>query len=115
MTEGMTAADEAASFATSEAIAATLQRYIDGARTGDNTLLRSAFLDTAHIRGSFGGKPVDLTLDQFCAAMERGGPASDLTARPVAIDHNGNAAMARVECLNWRGIRYTDFFVLLNG
>jgi hypothetical protein len=114
MTETVTRADEGASFATYEAIAATLQSYIDGARAGDGALMREAFLEAAHIRGSHGGKPVDWTLSEFCALIDNHGPAADITARIVTIDHAGTAAMARLEAENWRRTRYTDFFVLLN-
>jgi Putative lumazine-binding len=113
MTEAPTKADELASFAIYEAIAATLQYYIEGARTGDGALMRRAFLETAHIRGSYGGKPVDWTLSQFCELIDKNGPAAEIAARIVTIDHSGGAAMARLEAENWRGTRYTDFFVLL--
>jgi hypothetical protein len=113
MTEAPTKADERASFAIYEAIAATLQDYIEGARTGDSALMRRAFLETAHIRGSYGGKPVDWTLSQFCELIDKNGPAAEIAARIVSIDHSGGAAMARLEAENWRGTRYTDFFVLL--
>ena len=46
------------SFAVPAAIADTLQRYIDGARTGDIALLRSAFAEGARVSGGYGGKPV---------------------------------------------------------
>jgi hypothetical protein len=113
MTEPVTREDEGASFATYEAIAATLQNYIDGARAGDGAVMRKAFLEAAHIRGSYGGKPVDWTLSEFCDLIDKGGPATDLVARIVTIEHGGTAAMARLEAENWRGTRYTDFFVLL--
>ncbi len=105
--------EEAASFAVYEAIMATLQHYIDGAHRGDGSLMRRAFLESAHIRGSYGGKPVEWTLDAFCALVEKGGGAPDIKARVVSIDHAGSAAMARLEAENWRGTRYTDFFVLV--
>ena len=113
MTEAPTKADERASFAIYEAIAATLQYYIEGARTGDSALMRKAFLETAHIRGSYGGKPVDWTLSEFCELIDKNGPAAEIAARIVTIDHSGGAAMARLEAENWRGTRYADFFVLL--
>jgi hypothetical protein len=106
--------EETASFATYQAIAATLQYYIDGARAGDSALMRKAFLDAARIRGSYGGAPVDWTLSEFCERIGKGGPAADLLARIVTIEHAGTAAMARLEAENWRGTRYTDFFLLLN-
>jgi hypothetical protein len=113
MTETPTKADERESFAIYEAIAATLQNYIDGARTGDGALMRRAFLETAHIRGSYGGKPVDWTLSEFCGLIDKNDPAAEIAARIVTIDHSQAAAMARLEAENWRGTRYTDFFVLV--
>ncbi|MBI3514017.1 MAG: nuclear transport factor 2 family protein [Proteobacteria bacterium] len=113
MTGTITRDDEAASFAAYQAIAAPLQRYIDAARSGDGAGMREACLDTARIRGSYDGKPVDWSLAEFCALIDQGGPAVGLATRIVTIEHAGTAAMARLEAENWRGTRYTDFFVLL--
>ena len=105
-------ADETESFAAQEAIASTLQRYVDGARQGDTSLLRSAFAADARVSGSYGGKPVNWTLQEFCDVIAKGGPAPDLEARIAAVEVSGTAAMVRLEAVNWRGTRYTDFFVL---
>ena len=113
MTAVTTTNEEAASYAVYEGIAATLQHYIDGAHKGDGNLMRRAFLETAHIRGNYNGKPVEWTLDAFCELIDKGGGAPDIKARVVSVDHSGTAAMARLEAENWRGTRYTDFFVLL--
>jgi hypothetical protein len=104
---------ETESFATNEAIAATLHLYIDGARDGDSQLLRRAFLADANVRGSYGGKAVDWTLEAFCDVIGKGGPAPDLKARIAMIEFIGSGAVARLEAENWRGTRYTDFFVLI--
>ncbi len=109
----MTQNDEIESFAVPGAIAETLQRYIDGARTGDIALLRSAFAEGARASGSYGGKPVTWSLGEFCDAVARGGPAPNLQAHIVSIEPAGGAAMARLEALDWRGTRYTDFFVMV--
>ena len=109
----ITKADEVSSFAAYDAIKTPLQDYIEGARKGDSSLMRKAFLDNAHIRGCYAGKPVDWTLDEFCGLIDKHGPARDVKARVVTIEHSGMAAMARLEAENWRGTRYTDFFVLL--
>ncbi len=109
----MTQQDEIESFAVPSAIVETLQRYIDGARTGDIALLRSAFAEGARVSGSYGGKPVTWSLEEFCNAVAKGGPAPGLEARIVSIEPAGSAAMARLEALNWRGTRYTDFFVMV--
>lgn len=96
-----------------EQIEMTIGRYIDAARTGNSELMRNAFLGDATVRGSYGGKPVDWTLQEFCDLIAKGGPASDLEARIATVEISGTAAMARLEAVNWRGTRYTDFFVLL--
>jgi hypothetical protein len=113
MAGSITRTEEGESFAVYEAIAATLHDYIEAARTGDGALMRKAFLESAHVRGSYDGKPVTWNASEFAALIAKGGPAVELTARIVAIDHGGSAAMARLEAENWRGTRYTDFFVLL--
>lgn len=109
----MTPEQETQSFAIPEAIAKTLQRYIDGARNGDIALLRSAFTDGARVSGSYSGKPVSWNLSEFSDAVAKGGAAPGLEARVVSMEHSGSAAMARLEALDWRGTRYTDFFVLV--
>jgi hypothetical protein len=96
-----------------EQIEATIGKYIDGARAGEPGLMRAAFSADATVRGSYDGKPVDWTLQAFCDVIAKGGPAPDLEARIAAVEVSGTAAMARLEAVNWRGTRYTDFFVLL--
>ena len=113
MSSTPTPEQEIESFAAQEAIAATLQTYVEAARAGKGGLMRRAFAEGARIRGSYGGKPVDWTLQEFCDLIDGGGPAGDLEARIVAIEYAGSAAMARLEARNWRGTRYTDFFVLI--
>jgi hypothetical protein len=108
-----TPAEEVASFATHEAISGTLQRYIDAARAGNGSLMRSAFAESALVSGSYAGKPITWTLQEFCDLVDKSGPATDLEARIVAIEYMGTTAMARLEAKNWRGTRYTDFFVLI--
>jgi hypothetical protein len=108
-----TIADEAYTFAEYDAIDRALQNYIDGARAGDSSLMRKAFIEGAMIRGTYGGKLVEWTLQAFCEIIDKGGPAADLQAQVVTIEWSGSAAMARLEAKNWRGTRYTDFFVLI--
>src|SRR5437868_12412216 len=90
----MTPEEESESFAVPQAIAETLKRYIDGARTGAIDLLRSAFTEAARVSGSYGGKPVNWSLQEFCDAVAKGGAAPRLEARVVSIEHSGSAAMA---------------------
>jgi hypothetical protein len=113
MSAHATPEQEAESFADCEAIAATLQHYVDGALRGDGSCMRRAFLEDATIRGSYGGKPVNWTLQAFCDVIEQGGPAPDLKACVVEMAFSGSAGTARIEAENWRGSRYTDFFALI--
>jgi hypothetical protein len=110
-----TVAEEAVSFADFDEISSALQYYIDGAKAGDDALVRKAFLPKARIQGAYGGKPIDWTLEEFCGVIATGGPGPELLAKIVAIDVTGTAGTARLEIINWRGTRYTDFFVLLNN
>ncbi len=96
-----------------QTIETTIGKYIEGARTGDPGLMREAFTAEATVRGSYGGKPVDWALQEFCDLIAKGGPAPDLETTIAAVELSGTAAMARLEAVNWRGTRYTDFFVLL--
>lgn len=113
MTDHPTPAQEAAGFAAFQAVHAALGDYVEGARTGSSRLMRQAFLDSARIQGSYGGAPADWTLDEFCARIDKNGPAAEVEAQVVSVEIMGTAAMARLEARNWRGFRYTDFFVLL--
>lgn len=108
----LTAADEVKSFAEYDAIKAALQIYIDSAKSGDGALSRSAFMDHAHIVGSIGGTYYDMDADTFGGAVTDTGPAPDVKSHIAWINVSGPAAAARVEFLNWAGMRYTDFFVL---
>ncbi|MCW5732744.1 MAG: nuclear transport factor 2 family protein [Enhydrobacter sp.] len=96
-----------------EQIEQAIGKYVEAARTGDCELMRKAFLAEATVRGSYGGAPVDWPLQEFCDLIAKGGPAPDLEARIAAVEISGTAAMARLEAVNWRGTRYTDFFLLL--
>jgi hypothetical protein len=65
------------------------------------------------VSGSYNGKPIEWAVDEFCTVIGKGGPAPGLKAHIASIERSGTAAMARLEADDWRGTRYTDFFVLL--
>jgi hypothetical protein len=113
MTDIPTVVNELGSFADHKEVGDVLQGYLDAARAGDVALMRGAFRDSARICGTYGGKLVDWSLDEFCAVIATGGPAPMLSAMIVGIDICGTAGNVRVEITNWRGTRYSDFFVLL--
>ncbi|MEO9618283.1 MAG: nuclear transport factor 2 family protein [Hyphomicrobiales bacterium] len=107
-----TQADEAHSFAEYEAIATALLPYIDAAKTGDGELSRTAFYDHAHIVGSVGGEFSYPDADAFAENVSQIGASPDVKSRIAWIDISGPAAAAKVEFINWSGLRFTDFFVL---
>lgn len=110
--EAQAQAEEAQSFQDYEAVAKALHPYIEAARTGDGKLSRTAFLDHARIVGSVGGEYFDPDADAFAEIVTQGGASVDVQHRIVWIDISGPAAAAKVEFVNWGGLRYTDFFVL---
>lgn len=95
------------------AVQLALQPYIDGPYSGDGEGQRQVWMDHARIVGSLDGQFMALTVDEFIAAVTEQGPAPNVKHRIVDIDIAGNAATARVEFIDWHGLRFTDFFVLI--
>ena len=108
----LTAADELYSFEEYKAVEAAIKIYTDSAETGDGALSRTAFYDHAYVVGSIDGTNFEMDADTFAGAVTEGGPAANVQHRIVWINISGPAAAARVEFLDWNGMRYTDFFVL---
>jgi hypothetical protein len=107
-----TPADEAHSFAEYNAVKEALQPYIEAAKTGDGNLSRTAFFDHAHVVGSVEGAYYNIDADTFKGVISEGGPSPDVQHHIAWIDISGPAAAAKVEFINWGGLRFTDFFVL---
>jgi hypothetical protein len=104
--------DEKHSFNELKEVAKALEPYITAAKTGDGDLSRSAFFDHAHIVGSIGGTHYNMTADDFRGAVQEGGPSENIQSHIAWIDISGPAAAAKVEFIDWSGLRFTDFFVL---
>ena len=96
-----------------EAIAKTIEHYIDGARSGKGDDMKPAFHEDATIFGYAGDDlfagPIQLLFDW----NDANGPASELEARIASIDLAGTVATLRLELDNWTGARFTDLFTLL--
>ncbi|HSD18075.1 MAG TPA: nuclear transport factor 2 family protein [Thermomonas sp.] len=108
---GLTLAQQAGEDA---AVRKPLEAYLQGHATGDGSVMRQAFLPTAHIEGIRDGKFVSWTADEYIAGF-KGAPPADEAQRKRWIDHvdvSGNAAMARVT-LDYPTGTFTDYFVLL--
>lgn len=107
-----TKADEEQNFAAYTEIVKALQPYIDSAKSGDGKLTKTAFYDHAHIVGSVEGTFYNMDLDTFAGAVTEGGESPEVQHHIAWIDISGPAAVAKVEFINWGGLRFTDFFVL---
>ena len=96
-----------------DAIAKTVQHYIDGAKSGKGDDMKPAFHKDATIFGYAGadlfGGPIQLLFDW----NDGNGPATELQARIASIDLADTVATVRLELNNLGGYRYTDLFTLL--
>jgi len=96
-----------------DAIATTIQHYIDGAKSGKGDDMKPAFHKDATVFGYVGADlfagPIQILFDW----NDQNGPATDLKPRIASIDLIGSAATVRLELDNWTGSRFTDLFTLL--
>jgi hypothetical protein len=97
----------------SDAIAKTVQHYIDGAKSGRGADMKPAFHPDATIFGYIGPDLFAGPIQQLFDWNDQNGPATALQARIASIDVFGTAATVRLEADNWTGHRFTDFFTLL--
>ncbi len=96
-----------------DAIVATLQHYIEGARSGSGDRMKPAFHADATIFGHIGADLFGGGIQKLFDWNDENGPAADIRVRIVDIDIAGSVATARLEIENWTGHRFTDLFTLL--
>ncbi len=96
-----------------DAIAKTLQHYIDGTRSGNGDDMKPAFHKDATIFGYAGADLFGGPIQQLFDWSDENGPAAELQARVASIDLAGTVATVRLELTNLKGARYTDMFTLL--
>ncbi len=96
-----------------EAIARTIQTYINGGISGSGDDMRPAFHEGATIYGYIGpdlfGGPIQGLFDW----NDGNGPVADLKSNIANIDIEGTIATVRLELDNWTGHNFTDMFTLL--
>ena len=96
-----------------DAIAKTLQHYIDGMKSGKGDAMKPAFHDDATIFGYAGaelfGGPIQLLFDR----SDQNAPAAELQTHIASIDLAKSVATVRFELTNLNGAQYTDMFTLL--
>ncbi|MBX9899141.1 MAG: nuclear transport factor 2 family protein [Burkholderiaceae bacterium] len=88
-------------------------RYLSAAQLGNSKLVQADFMFDARIRGYLHGAFVDLSAKEFFNFLDENEPATLLAVEIEAIDVIGTAASLRIDCRNWHGIHYTDFFILV--
>ncbi len=96
-----------------DAIATTIQHYIDGAKSGKGDDMRPAFHKDATIFGYTGPDLLAGPIQQLFDWNDQNGPATKLQARIASIDLIDTVATVRLELDNWTGSRFTDLFTLL--
>lgn len=96
-----------------DAIAKTIQRYVDGGRSGKSAEMKDAFHADATIFGYVGPDLFAGPIQKLYDWIDENGPASQLQSRLVSIDSEETIATVRLELENWSGHRFTDMFTLL--
>ncbi len=96
-----------------DAIAKSIQHYIDGAKSGKGDDMKPAFHKDATIFGYAGADLFAGPIQQLFDWNDENGPAAELQARIASIDVVDTVATVRLELNNWTGSRYTDLFTLL--
>jgi len=96
-----------------DAIAAVIERYINGAKSGSGDEMKPAFHADATIFGYIGAELFAGPIRQLFSWNDENGPASGLHARIASIDLIDTIATVRLELDNWTGHRFTDLFTLL--
>ncbi len=96
-----------------DAIAKTVQHYIDGARSGKGDDMKPAFHKDATIFGYAGTDLFAGPIQQLFDWSDENGAATGLQAKIASIDLIDTVATVRLELDDWTGHRYTDLFTLL--
>jgi len=96
-----------------DAITATIQHYIDGAKSGRGNDMKPGFHQDATIFGYVGPDLFAGPIQGLFDWVDQNDPAMELQLRIASIEITGTIAMARLEMDNWGEHRFTDMFTLL--
>jgi hypothetical protein len=96
-----------------DAIARTVQQYIDGGKTGRTEDMKKAFHPDAAIFGYIGPDLFAGPIQKLFDWNDQNGAATELEGRIASIDLVESVATVRLELENWSGHRFTDMFTLL--
>jgi Putative lumazine-binding len=96
-----------------DAIAATVQRYIDGSAAGDTAKLQEAFHPDAQMYGAVGPDRYDEPISEYIKLVAESPGGDTLQARITSIAQAGDAATATVlEEGFWGTLSFVTFFTL---
>ena len=96
-----------------DAIAKTIQIYIDGGKSGRGDDMKPAFHQEATIFGYIGPQLLAGSIQQLFDWNDQNGPATELQSHIANIDVFETVATVRLELDNWTGQKFTDMFTLL--
>lgn len=96
-----------------DAIAATVQQYVDGGKTGRTEEMKKAFHPDATIFGYIGPDLFAGPIQGLFDWNDKNGAATELQGRIASIDVVESVATVKLELDNWSGHRFTDMFTLL--
>lgn len=96
-----------------DAIAKTIQHYIDGGKTGNTEEMKKAFHRDATIFGYIGNDLFAGPIQGLFDWNDQNGAAAELEGRIASIDFVESVAIVRLELDNWGVHRFTDLFTLL--
>ena len=113
MTSPTTEATSVSAVAEYDAIARTVQHYIDGAKSGRGDDMKPAFHPDATIFGYVGPDLFAGPIQQLFDWNDKNGPAPEIQTRIASVNVYGTIACVRLETDNWTGHRFTDLFTLL--
>ncbi|RBI85626.1 hypothetical protein DRV85_07800 [Rhodosalinus halophilus] len=101
------------------AIRETIDRYVEGMRTADVALLRSAFHEHANMFGDFGDElmaaPIETLFDWASAELEPGATGADHRVEIGDIEIAGGVALARVHERGFFGGNAREFLTLVRS
>ena len=86
-----------------DVIAAAVQHYIDGAKSGKGDDMKPAFHEDATIFGYAGADLFAGPIQRLFDWVDDSGAATELQARIASIDVVGTVATVRLELDNWSG------------
>ena len=101
-----------------DAIASTMQMYVEGSKHGRSELMRPAFHPNASFFG-YAGEQLAVGTQFLFDWIDKNGPAPHIEPRMVSVDILETIAVVHLEVAGWSGslagsgVRMSDIFTLL--